>query len=236
MHATRWTVAIGLLATLAVAGVGLAHESYELGDGEVTLTVGDQNEPIYTYKWTNLDLILRNGTGDPVALDEAELSALDAQLEAPGGQMLDGELEGQYGEEGRYEFADGHYYTQPGQYTLHVDGEIEGVDATGTYDLPGPRQSFSDFGFPHADVPTHLDLDERLTTVEEDHPEDLQQRVEELETRIDELQTQLNETRTQLETTQTQSTEESADAPGPGAGLALGALAAVGLLAGRREG
>lgn len=231
MRAIHWIIVIGLAALTLGATNAAAHESYEVGD--YTITVGDQNEPIYTYKWTNLDLIVRDGDG-LVALSEDELADLDTQLEAPGGEMLNGTLEGQYGEEGRYEFGDGHYYTQPGQYTLHLDGQIRGTDVTGTYDLPGPRQSFSDHGFPHDDVPTPIQLQSTVEQLQqtEDENEQLQERIDELETRIDELEQE----QTTLSDQQRQIRDEANNVPGFSLAAGLAALAGVALLATRRTG
>jgi PGF-CTERM protein len=222
-----------LTALVALAGGALAHESYDIGDGEYTVTVGDQNEPIYTYKWTNLDLIIRDSEGEPVQLEEDELDALDARLEAPGGEMLNRSIEGQYGEEGRYEFPEGHFYTQPGQYTLHLDGEIRGVDASGAYDLPGPRQAGNEFAFPHDDVPTLLDLQsaiDELRQAQQDN-EQLEQRVQQLEDRISELEDE----QSTLASNQEEIEAQANGTPGFGLGAGLAALAAVALVAARRR-
>jgi hypothetical protein len=233
MRATQWILVIGLAALAFAATSAAAHESYDIGDGEYPVTVGDQNEPIYTYKWTNLDLILRDESGDPVALDEGDFEALDARLEAPGGEMLDRPLEGQYGEEGRYEFTEGHFYTQPGQYTLHLDGEIRGVNATGTYDLPGPRESMSDFGFPDEGVPTPLEQQTTLEKLDQANQENeqLRQRVDELETRLD----QLEQDQSALATQQEELSEDANQAPGLGWAAGLATLAGVAVLGVRRH-
>jgi PGF-CTERM protein len=227
-----WLTA-ALVALLVGAPTASAHESYEIGDGEITITVGDQNEPIYTYKWTNLDLIVRDEAGDPVALDEDQLEALDARLEAPGGEMLDRPLEGQYGEEGRYEFTEGHFYTQPGQYTLHLDGEINGTNATGTYDLPGPRQAGNDYAFPHDNVPTILDLQtavQQLQDAQQDN-EQLEQRVQELEDKI----VQLEDDQSTLATQQDEIRDQANETPGFGLAAALAAIVGVALTGARRQ-
>lgn len=220
MRAT-WIAMMSLFTIVLIAGGALAHESYDIGDGEYTLTVGDQNEPMYTFKWTNLDLIIRDSDGESVALTEDELDGLNARLLGPGGEVLDRPLETQFGSEGRYEFDQGHYYTQPGQYTLALDGEIQGVDATGQYDLPGPRQSTSGFGFPHEDVPTVIDLQASLEDLEQ-----AQQDNEELEQRVTELENQ-------LETLQEEEQDGTNDAPGASILLAAGALASAAFLARR---
>lgn len=219
MRQATWIAVLSLSTIALVAGGALAHESYDIGDGEYTLTVGDQNEPMYTFKWTNLDLIVRDGDGEPVTLSEDEIEGLDARLIGPGGETLDRALETQFGSEGRYEFGDGHYYTQPGQYTLALDGEIQGVDATGEYDLPGPRRSISTFGFPHEDVPTVLDLQATLDDLEQSQQDnaELEQRVTELENQLETLQEE----------------EDPNDAPGAGLLLATGTLATVALIARR---
>lgn len=231
MRTTTWIAIASLFALAFVATSATAHESYEIGDGEYTLTVGDQNEPIYTYKWTNLDLIIRDSAGDPV---DGAHETLNGTLIAPGGEELDGTLEGQFGEEGRYEFSEGHFYTQPGQYTLHLEGEINGTDATGEYDLPGPRESMSSFGFPHEEVPTIREIDDRLAAVEDGGGGVDAQRVESLETQVSELESQIQQLEQRVEAAESGS-EQTADAPGLGVGAALGAIAAVGLAAARRD-
>ncbi len=228
MRATRWIGLACLLTIVFIAGGALAHESYDIGDGEYTITVGDQNEPMYTFKWSNLDLTIRDSDGNQVADAHEDLEAV---LVGPGGEELDRPLATQHGAEGRYEFDQGHYYTQPGQYTLRLEGTINGVDATGEYDLPGPRQSYSQFGFPHDDVPTLLDLQQRLDTLEQDQSdEDLQQRVQDLEDQVDALEQRVQA----LEDGSGEETDAN-NAPGIGLVLATGALGTTALIARRHR-
>lgn len=221
MHRSR---VISIVVTLALLGslaapLASAHETYTAGDGRFELVIGEQNEPVYTYKWTNLDLIVRTasddggGGGQPV--EDAHLT-LDATLIAPDSSTLNLPLEPQFGEVGRYAFEEGYLLTRPGQYQLRLEGQINGTDINGTFDMPGPRTSWSDRSFPDPGVPGIVQMDDDIQALEDDN-ERLRDRVDALEQQVDALQAEAN------------------TIPGFGA---LAALAAVGIafLVGRRSG
>lgn len=202
-----------LLALCLLVPTAAAHETYVSADGLVKITLGEQDEPVYTYDFTNLDLILRDNTvaeGETRSISGAE-ETLQATLIAPNGEEMSLPLKVQHGETGRYEFTEGYLLTMPGQYKVRLEGTVEGTDVTGTYLLPGPRGDSMDITFPHDDV-------EDLRA--------LQQRVDDLEARLDALGA----------TNQGGEVEAGADngAPGPGALMLLGAIGAALAVARRR--
>lgn len=223
MSRVGWILTISLIAAVLAAPAATAHERYISDDGKVSLVLGEQNEPVYTYDWTNLDFIVsedsENGTGGPVP---GVHERVNATLIAPGGEELSLPIEPQFGETGRYEFAEGYYLTQPGQYEVRLEGSINGTDVTGTYKLPGPRQSMADKGFPAEEVPTLLDLQSQLEGLsgEDEENQQLKQQVSQLEQRV--------------ATLEAQQTEENG-APGPGPLVAMAALVGVALVALRRD-
>lgn len=222
---------LSLLAAAFTSPLASAHEHYLTDDGKFSIVLGEQNEPVYTYDWTNLDFIVsedsENGTGGPVP---GVHETVEATLIAPGGEELSLPLEPQFGERGRYAFAEDYYLTQPGQYEVRLEGNINGTDVTGTYLLPGPRESISGQGFPADDVPSALDLRSQLqdkqATIDQQADE-----ISDLETRISELESKLSTLESDV-----QSAEQAANnAPGAGPLAALAALAGVALIAIRRR-
>lgn len=206
-----WILTASLLLTALAAPLAAAHEQYQTDDGMYSLVLGEQGEPVYTYDWTNLDFIVsedtQNGTGGPVP---AVHETVNATLIAPGGEELALPLEPQHGHTGRYQFVSDYYLTQPGQYEVRLEGQINGTSVDGTYLLPGPREAMNDQGFPSDDVPDLLTL---------------QQENQDLRDRVETLETDLAETQSQLEALQDD--EQQNGAPGPGVIAAIGALATV---------
>ncbi len=228
-------ITAALLAAAAMAPVASAHESYQTDDGRFTLVLGEQGEPVYTYDWTNLDFIVSedsdNGTGGPVpGVDET----VNATLIAPGGEEHSLPIAPQHGEVGRYEFAEDYFLTQPGQYEVRLEGDINGTDVTGTYQLPGPRTSMSGQGFPADDVPSLLTLDASLQELQDAQGDnaELQQTVSQLESQI----TSLEERIAALEAADTGEQPDQQGAPGAGALAAIAALGAVAFATVRRRG
>ena len=198
-----------LLALCLLVPTAAAHERYFSPDDRFLIVLGEQNEPVYTYDFTNLDLSVRdNETGDPITGVE---ETLEAVLIAPDSSELSLPLAVQHGQEGRYEFVEEYQLTMPGQYKVRLTGDIDGTDVSGTYLLPGPRGDFRDITFPHDDVP---DLRE------------LQQRIDALESQVAAL----------TASNQNGAVQTSGDngAPGPGALALLGALGAALVVARRR--
>lgn len=233
MRAIHTFLIAGLLLTAAVP-LAIAHERYESPDGKYQLVLGEQNEPVYTYDFTNLDFIVTEiETGGPVPGVNA---TVEATVIAPGGEELSMEIEPQHGETGRYEFAEDYLLTQPGQYKVRLDGTINGTDVSDEYLLPGPREPFTAVTFPHDDV---QDLRE------------LQQENQELRERIDELETRMTQMEDHMDAMMEggmdgsdgqdasdgdDTQENSANAPGFSLFAALAALAVIAVVRQRREG
>jgi len=191
MRRTALAIALLLGATALATSGALAHEHYQSDDGQYSIVVGEQNEPVYTYDWTNLDLIVHeteaNGTGGPVP---GVHETVNATLVSPGGDELSLPIEAQYDEKGRYEFVEDYYLTQPGQYEVRLTGEINGTDVNGTYKLPGPRTSMADRGFPQT-TSTLVDLEQTTSDLEAEN-QNLANRVESLESKVSDLESKLS--------------------------------------------
>ncbi len=229
MRAIHTFLIAGLLLT-AVVPLATAHETYESSDGKYQMVLGEQNEPVYTYDFTNLDVIVTEiETDGPVPNVNA---TVDATLLAPNGEELSMELAPQHGSQNRYEFVEDYILTQPGQYQVLLEGNINGTDVTGEYLLPGPRASFTDIAFPHDDV---QDVRE------------LQQENQELRDRIDELETRMTQMEDHMDAMMEggmdgsdgsdggDTQEKSANAPGFSLFAALAALAVIAVVRRRRE-
>lgn len=162
MHVRVTVLALALGSLLLLAPSAMAHETYESDDGEYLITVGSQGEPVYTFQVTNVDLIIREHLGDGERGDEVSgvHQTLTATLIAPGGEEHTDELTTQFGSEGRYEFNDGYVLTQPGIYTLRLEGSINDTPVDGVYDLPHTIPSQSDIMFPDQGLPTAHDVAE----------------------------------------------------------------------------
>jgi hypothetical protein len=185
-----------LMLVLAALPAASAHERYFSSDNKYLLILGEQNEPVYTYDFTNLDFFVRdNSTGDPI---EGVEETVTATLIAPNGEELSRPLEQQFGSPGEYAFDGDYILTLPGQYKVRLEGEIDGTDVTGEYLLPGPRGDSTDIYFPHSDL-------EDLRA--------LQQRIDALEAQID-----------QMESGDENADEGGAGVPGPMAFASLVAL------------
>ena len=146
-----------LTSLLALAAPALAHNTYPTDDDAYLITLGDQNEPMYTWKWTGLDLIVRHNNTERTPVEGVE-ETLQAWLIAPGGKELTTPLRTQFGTVGRYQFEEGYIYTQPGLYRVRLEGTINGTPVNGTFDMPGPREPMDLFTFPDTDVPDLLTL------------------------------------------------------------------------------
>lgn len=231
MRRQGWITVAAIAALMLAAPAATAHESYSTDDGKYSLTLGEQNEPVYTYDWTNLDFIVsedsENGSGGPVPDVH---KTVNATLVAPGGEELSLPIEAQHGEIGRYEFVQDYFLTQPGQYEVRLDGHINGTDVNGTYKLPGPRESMSGQGFPAENVPSLLDLQSQIEGQSETDTEELEQRVTELESQVSQL-----EQRVQSMENREDAAADQQSAPGAGALVAMLALAGVAGLTLRRR-
>lgn len=229
MRAIHTFLIAGLLLTAAVP-LATAHERYESSDGKYQIVLGEQNEPVYTYDFTNLDFIVTEiETDGPVPNVNA---TVNATLLAPNGEELSMEIEPQHGETGRYEFVEDYILTQPGQYKVRLEGTINGTDVTDEYLLPGPREPFTAITFPHSDVQDLRALQEKN--------QDLRDRIDELETRMTQMEDHMD---AMMEggmdgsdaSAGDDTQENSAGAPGFGLLAALAALAVIAVVRQRRE-
>ena len=216
MRKTLLALATLCMLSLALAPAASAHERYFSDDDTVMIILGEQNEPVYTYDWTNLDLIVRdNATGASISGVEA---TLNVTLIAPNGEELSLPIEPQHGEEGRYEFVEDYFLTMPGQYKARLEGTINGTDVTGEYLLPGPRGAMDGQAFPH---PVESDLRTLHETTA-----DLQAQIDALEAQLAELE--------EAGSGEDGTTQASTNAPAPAALALVATLGALAVLARRR--
>lgn len=134
-------MAIALLATTA-----WAHEAQTVSDGQTSydVIVGFTTEPPFTDERNGLSLTVRQAEGgEPV---ENLQNSLSAQLIAPDGQAsLDLELRARHGQPEAYT-AD-FVLTEPGIYTLRLDGFIAAAEVDLTFELHEVRP-FGELRFP----------------------------------------------------------------------------------------
>jgi hypothetical protein len=160
---SAFAVAAGLVGLLGGARPALAHEAHAMGDLE--LVIGFGTEPAYAGMPNSVQVLVRHD-GEPVT----NLRPGDLRVEVTYGDATsEFELEpffrvGVFGEPGDYRawFVP----SQPGDYTFHVMGRVEGerVDTSVT---SGP-DTFSPVidpvaeAFPPVQAPTNAELAERL--------------------------------------------------------------------------
>lgn len=149
--------AIAILALLPMTAS--AHEHRDVADGQYTLIVGFLNEPAYSGEINGLDL--RVSKADPTATPAADddeaagvpVEGLDATLQAEviyGDQKMALPLSPRYNQPGAY--ASYFFPTQPGDYSFHIWGTIEGVSIDETFtsgpDTFGPMEDPAPLQFP----------------------------------------------------------------------------------------
>lgn len=160
-------IALVLLASFLIAPVAVAHNTVQTDDGEYFLTVGHRNEPTATFLRSGLDLIIRENNNGERGDEVAGLAdKLTATVISPSGEELSHPLHTQHGAVGRYSFGDPYVLTEPGQYKLRLSGMIGDTVVDGTYDISGPLDKYGDLTFPRTDVPTPLELQERIASLE----------------------------------------------------------------------
>lgn len=113
----RAAVLATLLAVLAGTSATLAHESRDVGD--VTITVGFRNEPVFAGEESGLEFRVRRGDQPVEGLEET----LQAQVRY-GDRTRDLEISASFGEPGLYESV--FFPTAAGQYAFRIFGEIDG--------------------------------------------------------------------------------------------------------------
>jgi hypothetical protein len=118
--------ALALAVSMLVSVVGLASAHEHRDVGPYALTVGFRNEPAIADEPNGLDL--RVTQGDPDEPDAKPVEGLEKTLKAEvlfGGQRMPLTLRAVYGKPGAYT-AD-FIPTQPGDYTFHIFGTINGT-------------------------------------------------------------------------------------------------------------
>lgn len=204
---------LALIACLLIVPGASAHNTVQTDDGEYFLTVGHRSEPTATFLRSGLDLIVRENVDGARGDEVPDLAdQLQATLISPSGETISQPLTLQHGSVGRYTFGDPYSLTEAGQYRLRLVGTIGDTAVDGTYDVSGPLDDFRDFTFPRTDVPTPLELQDRIHALEAEN--------EALEARIAALE---NEQESQPEDT-------SNGAPGLAPVLLIAGLLAVALL------
>lgn len=113
----RATVLGAVLVAVAGTGTVLAHESRDVDD--ITIVVGNRNEPVFVGEESGLEFWVTHG-GEPVeGLEEtlqAEVTFDDQTRALP--------LSPKFGEPGGYQSV--YFPTAAGQYTYRIWGEIDG--------------------------------------------------------------------------------------------------------------
>lgn len=159
-------ILLATLATLLIAApMASAHTSYHTEDGAWTIVVGSQNEPIYTYQPTGLDLIIRDSEGNPATLADLDFTAT---LIAPNGEEMTMPLVEQHGAVGRFEFEEGYQYTISGTYHLRLDGTIGDTELNGVEIVVGRENGVGDnIYFPTSAAVSTNDLQTDLAGVKQ---------------------------------------------------------------------
>ncbi len=147
------------VALVLVSRSASAHEHREVTDGQYELVVGFLIEPAYSGQQNGLDL--RVAKLDPNATPVAEgedapttpTEGLETTLQAEvffADQSMPLVISASYGEPGSYESV--FFPTQPGDYSFHIFGTIEGVAIDETFtsgpDTFGPMEDPAPLQFP----------------------------------------------------------------------------------------
>ena len=151
--------AVVALALVLLAGGTSAHESRDVADGQFQFVVGFLNEPAFSGEMNGLDLRVSrlDATATPVAPGEdaptAPVEGLNSTLQAEvffADQAMPLVISATYGEPGAYESV--FFPTQPGDYSFHIFGTIEGVAIDETFtsgpETFGPMEDPAPLQFP----------------------------------------------------------------------------------------
>jgi hypothetical protein len=161
---------VALLTALAVALLApgaAAHTSVFTADGNVRAVIGQLNEPVSTYAVSGLDVCFQANTTARTPIAAVQPGALSATLKAPNGQTLHQDLKAQFGRPGCLTFAAPYVLTQAGQYTVDLSGDVNGsAIAVTNVAAGGAVLDRTDITFPDAQVPSNLDLQARIATLE----------------------------------------------------------------------
>jgi hypothetical protein len=169
--------ALAATAALLLLPAATAHTPVFSADGKVRGSVGLLNEPVSTYAVTGLDVCFTQNTAAPRrAVNVTDASAFTARLTAPDGSIHEADLEVPFGKPNCLTFVDPVVLTRPGQYTIDLDGAINGT----TFDVRGikagsPVIDRANLTFPDAGVQSDAQqaarlaaLEARIATLEQD--------------------------------------------------------------------
>ncbi len=117
-------------ATALVAGILMvvpanAHSTYFSDDDKYRIVTGQLDEPVYTYAKTGLDVCFTLNTTAREPLPTVNPGALTAVLVSPSNEELTMPLKAQFGRPGCYQFSEAYILTEPGQYTINLDGLVD---------------------------------------------------------------------------------------------------------------
>jgi hypothetical protein len=173
---------LALVLALLLAPAAAAHTSVFSSDGKYRIVVGQLGEPVVTYAKTGLDLCIQMNTTARPPAPGVNPGALTATLVSPGGERLSQPLTVQFGRSGCFQFQDPYILTEPGQYTVDLQGSINGtaVDLRGV-EAGGAVDDLAALTFPATSVPTLEQL--ALAKAEKAELEALRARVAALEAR-----------------------------------------------------
>lgn len=159
-----------MLAALAIAlllatPAALAHTTQDTGDGQYLITVGNRNEPVYTYVPTGLDLIIRENNTERTPVLNAHLQDLEATLVAPNGETMTRTLVAQFGNPGRYSFDEGYTLSEPGEYFLELEGDLFGSTVDDRI-LVGSGPLEERTFFPDENIMSPAEMQQHITALE----------------------------------------------------------------------
>lgn len=155
-------IALVTLAALLLVAPAAAHTSVFSPDGKYRAVVGLLEEPVVTYQKTGLDLCFQANNTARAPLSAVNPGGLTATLVSPDGERLTQELRSQFGRPGCFSFQDPIVLTMPGQYTVDLEGDVNGtmVDFTGVL-AGGAVKDLGIVQFPNDD-PTTAELASEL--------------------------------------------------------------------------
>ncbi|HET6398343.1 MAG TPA: hypothetical protein VFH47_02175 [Candidatus Thermoplasmatota archaeon] len=167
-HARRAALAfLGVGLMLAAAAPAAAHTTYVTEDGRYRIVVGNLDEPVTTHVKTGLDLMIQldDEARTPVTVNPGNLTAT---LHAPDNMTtLQLPLQAQYGRPGAYTFNEPYVLTRPGQYTLHLVGDIHGTAVDARIPVAGPVGDMAEVTFPDRNAPSTLRLQQENAALRE---------------------------------------------------------------------
>ena len=149
------------VAGLILIPPGTAHAHGEAGQGQLALTIGFAQEPAYAGMPNAVQLVVEHG-GQPVA----DLKPGDVQVEVSFADQTSEpmDMEPAFGEPGEY--LANFVPSQPGDYTFHFTGTIEGEqideEMTSGPDTFATVEDVAAVSFPAVEAPSNEELATRI--------------------------------------------------------------------------